>query len=110
MLAVYKPGRGGNDGWTFTAYQWYRNGDAIPGATQSVYHVDSTFVEGDVYYVELTDDKGVTIPSCKQTIDEVPVFDASSPAAAPARKILVNRRMVIYKDDKMYDIYGQRVQ
>lgn len=110
VLAVYKPGRGGNDGWTFIAYQWYRNGDAIPGATQSVYHVDSTFVEGDVYYVELTDDKGVTIPSCEQTIDEVPVFDASSPAAAPARKILVNRRMVIYKDDKMYDIYGQRVQ
>ena len=110
VLAVYKPGRGGNEGWTFTAYQWYRNGDAIPGATQSVYHVDSTFVEGDEYYVELTDDKGVTIPSCKQTIDEVPVFDASSPAAAPARKILVNRRMVIYKDDKMYDIYGQRVQ
>ncbi len=109
VLAVYKPGQGGNEGWTFIAYQWYRNGEAIPGATQSVYHIDSTFTWNDVYYVELTTADGVTIPSCSQSIGNVPDY-TPQPASAPVKKMLINRRIMIRKEDKTYDIYGQRVE
>ena len=39
VLAVYKKGFGGNvdPGYDFVAYQWYRNGEAIDGATESIY-------------------------------------------------------------------------
>lgn len=109
VLAVYKPGQGGNEGWTFIAYQWYRNGEAIPGATQSVYHIDSTFTWNDVYYVELTTADGVKIPSCSQSIGNVPDY-TPQPVSAPVKKMLINRRIMIRKEDKIYDIYGQRVE
>ena len=54
VLAVYKSGFGGNTGFTFTAYQWYCNGQPIPGATEAVYHTDSAFNYNDIYYVEQT--------------------------------------------------------
>ena len=109
VLAVYKYGRGGNRGWEFTGYQWYRNGEPINGATESVCHIDGTFAVNDEVYVVLLDKNGQIIPSCPQTIETVPSFSEQS-NDAPARKMIVNRQMVIIKGDKTYDIYGQRVQ
>ena len=108
VLAVYNPGFGGNEGWSFTGYQWYCNNVAIPNATGAVYHSEEEFKVGDTYYVELTAN-GVTIPSCEQTINDVPSY-TSSAAPAPAKKTIVNQHMVISKDGKNYDIYGQRIE
>lgn len=107
VLAVYN--KQNNGGYEFTAYQWYRNGLPIEGATSSVYHVDSTFTLGDIYFVMLTRADGLTLPSCPQTISNVPDYDEHT-NAAPARKEIINQRMYIYIDDRIYDSHGQRIK
>ena len=109
VLAVYQKGYGGNSGYEFVGYQWYRNGVAIPDATNSIYHTDAPFIEGDIYYVELTDKNGMTLSSCAQRIDVVPDYNPQ-PNAAPAQKKLINNRIYIVIDERMYDAYGKRVQ
>lgn len=109
VLAVYNSGFGGNIGYTFTAYQWFLNTKAIEGATESIYHREEPFAVNDVVYVVLTDDQGMTLPSCPQTITEVPDFSPKT-QAAPAQKLIINQRIVIRKGDNTYDIYGQRIE
>lgn len=109
VLAVYQKGYGGNSGYEFVGYQWYRNGVAIPDATNSIYHTDAPFTAGDVYYVELTDKNGMTLSSCSQEIKTVPDYNPQ-PNAAPAQKKLINNRIYIVIDERMYDAYGKRVQ
>ena len=108
VLAVYKKGYGKNKGYDFTAYQWYYNDEAIPNATESIYHVDGKLASG-TYYVVLTRADMEPLQSCPITVnaDELPSYDKNS---APARKMIQNSRMVIVKDGRTYDIYGQRVE
>ena len=106
VLAVYKPGKGGNKGWNFNAYQWYRNGEPITGATESVYHLDGIFVVNDEVYVVLTDNEGIQLPSCPITIETVPDFNSQ----AAVQKRLVNKQMVIQHGNRIYNLYGQRIQ
>ena len=109
VLAVYKKGYGGNTNYEFVAYQWYRNGELIPGATESIYHTDAPFNEGDTYYVELTDQNGMKLPSCSQRIETVPDYNPQ-PNAMPAQKQLINNRIYILREGRTYDTYGQRVK
>ena len=106
VLAVYKPGKGGNKGWNFNAYQWYRNGEPITGATESVYHLDGIFAVNDEVYVVLTDNEGMQLPSCPITIETVPDFNSQ----AAVQKRLVNKQMVIQHGNRIYNLYGQRIQ
>ena len=108
VLAVYKNGYGGNTGYDFVAYQWFKNGTPIEGATQSIYHTAEPFTLGDEYFVVLTDKNGMTLPSCSQTINDVPDFN--QPNAAPAKKVLSNQHMYIVREGQTYTIYGHRVQ
>ena len=113
VLAVYKKGFGGNVDYDFKAYQWYLNYMPIEGATESVLYLGDNvqFEIGDVVYVALTDMKGVTIPSCGQTILNVPDYNIpEEPEQAPARKRLINNRFVIEQGSHTYDIYGQKVK
>lgn len=108
VLAVYKNGYGGNDGYDFVAYQWYRNGQPIEGATASIYHTTEPYTQGDTYFVVLTDQNGLTLPSCPQTINEVPNLN---PQQAPqASKIVKQQQMYILREGQLYTIYGQRIQ
>lgn len=111
VLAVYNSGYGGNDGYSFKAYQWYRNYQPIEGATSSVLYLGDgvTFEIGDQVYVELTNLSGLTLPSCPLTIYSVPDYEVHTDNA-PARKTLQNNRFVIIKGDDVYDIYGQKVR
>lgn len=109
VLAVYKPGHGGNEGWNFNGYQWYRNDQPIEGATESVCHIDGMFAANDVVYVVLTDNEGLQLPSCPITIETVPDFNAQS-NQMPAEKIIIDNRMVIRQGTSIFNIYGQRVQ
>ena len=107
VLAVYAPGNGGNKGYTFTGFQWYCNGVAIPYATSAVYSSEMPFTPGDVYYVALTNSQNITLPSCEWEIQG----KTSMPNKAPvAEKKLVNQRIHIIIDDRTYDMYGQRVE
>lgn len=107
VLAVYNKEH--NGGYEFTGYQWYLNGRAIEGATQAVYYHGKPFSVGDEVYVELTDVNGLTLPSCPQTIEEVPDY-SPQPAEAQAQKMMLNNRIVIRQGGRTFDIYGQRVQ
>ena len=110
VLAVYKNGYGGNDGYDFAGFQWYRNGAAIPGATESIYHTDEPFKENDIYYVELTDYNGFRLPSCSIKIEKVPDYNPTQPNAAPSQKQIINNRIYIVVDERMYNAYGTRVK
>ena len=107
VLAVYN--KENNGGYEFTGYQWLLDGAPIPGATQSVYHMDTTFVIGQYYSVILTRSDGVILPSCAQMIEKVNNYVSES-NKAPATKHLINQRLVIRKDEKDYNVYGQRMK
>ena len=106
VLAVYNSKY--NGGYNFTGFQWFMNGDTIPGATQSVYHSDNQFTPGDIFYVELTDANGMKLQSCPQVVTSAPSVNEKKDM--PAEKILQDRHLYIRKDDVLYDIYGQRVR
>ena len=106
VLAVYQ-----NRGYQFTAYQWYRNGEPVEGATSSILYLGEgiPFNTGDVVYVVLTDNSGMVLPSCPQIITDIPDLDGDA-NNAPAQKVLINNKFRIIKGEMTYDIYGQRVQ
>lgn len=109
VLAVYKPGYGGNDNYTFSAYQWFVNGQAVPNATNSVYHAEAPFQAGDIVYVLLTDNNGQSLPSCPLVITSVPDLEPQQ-QHAPARKLILDQHMFIDRAGAIYDIYGQKVR
>lgn len=107
VLAVYNSKN--NGGYQFTSFQWYKNGEPIPGAkNESVYHSDVPFVAGDEFYVILTDANGMSLQSCPQKY--TPANEAPQNEQTSAQKILRDRHLYIQKDDMLYDIYGQRVK
>lgn len=70
VLAVYNEryNRGeGNAGYRFTAFQWYKNGQPIQGATGSYYYTgeNETLDFNAFYSVLLTREDGVSIRSCE---------------------------------------------
>jgi hypothetical protein len=80
----------------------------IEGATQSIYHTAEPFTLGDEYFVLLTDKSGLTLPSCSQTINDVP--DLNQRNAMPAKKVVSNQHMYIEREGQTYTIYGQRIR
>ena len=114
VLAVYKKGFGGNNEYNLADYtfQWYRNYLPIEGATESVLYLGDgvTFEIGDEVHVALIDKNGVRIPSCGQTITSVPDYNIPDQQQAPARKMIINNKIVIQREDQTYDIYGQKVR
>lgn len=118
MLAIYKAGYGGNEelnqDFTGYSYQWYVNGEAVPGETGAVYTIpNGTFTLNDSVWVVITSPSGVSIPSCPQIIAEVPDFtqDLTSPTdgAPAAQKLIINSRLFIRKGEMIYNIFGQRI-
>lgn len=108
VLAVYQ-----NKGYQFTAYQWYVNGLPVDGATSSILYLgeNNIFKEGDIVFVVLTDQSGMVLPSCAQTLKDIdPDMDNDALNQAPAQKVLINNKFRIIKGGMTYDIYGQRVQ
>lgn len=105
VLAIYAPGNGGNKGYTFTAYQWYRDNQPIEGATGAVYHSEQP-LDG-LYHVVLTNTQGETLPSCEQEVYGKSYMPSKAPAA---QKKIVNQRICIVIDNRAYDVYGQRVE
>jgi len=110
VLAVYKTNHGGNEGWEFREYQWYLNGEKIENAIESVYHTEEIFKPGDVYFVELTDAKGMKLRSCEFTVPEDIDHYEQEESEPAAVKTFVNRRLYIQKGNVLYDMYGQRVK
>ena len=106
VLAVYQ-----NRGYEFTNYQWYRNGEMVQDGPSSILYLGEgiPFNIGDVVFVVLTDKSGMVLPSCSQTIENLPDLDGTA-NKAPAKKVLIKDKFRIIRDEITYDIYGQRVQ
>lgn len=135
VLAVYQKGFGGNKGYDFVAYQWFRNNEKIdalknPSAATSVFHSDQIFTPGDEYYVVLTESGKDPLASCSFTVpqdldhygDDTPTIDqqlhngdgyytntGTSPQKC-ANKKFFNNRICVEFDGRTYDMYGQRVK
>lgn len=116
VLAMYKPGHGGNSGYEFSNYEWHlirgvQDTIMAAGPEASILYLGQgvTFESGDIVYVVLTDKDGMTLPSCSQVIEDVKDFNPE-PQNAPASKHLIDRRIVIKKGEQSYNIYGQRIQ
>ena len=116
VLAMYKPGHGGNSGYEFSNYEWHlirgvQDTVMAAGPEASILYLGQgvTFESGDIVYVMLTDKDGMVLPSCPQVITNVKDFNPQ-PQNAPARKQLIDSRIVIKKGEQSYNIYGQRIQ
>lgn len=116
VLAMYKPGHGGNSGYEFSNYEWHlirgvQDTIMAAGPEASILYLGQgvTFESGDIVYVVLTDKDGMTLPSCSQVIEDVKDFNPE-PQNAPASKHLIDRSIVIKKGEQSYNIYGQRIQ
>lgn len=115
VLALYNADH--NGGYEFVAYQWYVHhaGEPegffmpIPGATNWMYTVDSTFTVGDQYYVKLTEDNGAIINTCPYEILTIDYAPAQNNAPA-ANKQLENGQLRIRREDTIFNIYGLRVR
>jgi len=112
VLAVYT--KDFNGGYSFTHYEWHliREGlDTIIGGDESIYHQDMPFMLNDTVYVVLTDNNGMTLPSCIQVWENDPSAWPEEQQNAPAaQKEMRNQRMYIRIEDRVYDMYGQRVE
>ncbi|MBO4519480.1 MAG: T9SS type A sorting domain-containing protein [Paludibacteraceae bacterium] len=96
VLYVLAPGynNGDNEGYEFTAFQWYRNDTLLEGETRSYLYQPLDF--NSEYYVELTRaDDGVVMASCPITPTNRPqsanypsIINMQS-SASPGQRILV---------------------
>ena len=110
VLAVYRKGQGGNRYSDFQQFQWYRNGGKLTGANQSTYHTEKPFIPGDIYYVELTDENNLTLPTCEFIVpEEIDDYTPQEQEPAAAKK-LINNHIYIVIDKQMYDAYGTRIK
>lgn len=68
VLTLYNADR--NGGYTFSSYQWYKNGEPIEGATGSYYHSDEPFDSKDEYSVRLGTEGKADLFTCPLKISE----------------------------------------
>ena len=91
-----------NGGYDFASFQWYRNGEAIAGATEPYYYIESKLQEGDEYTVELRragDERA--LHTCAYT---VPANNSQTPVAP--RKIMQNGNIYIIVNGQVYNARG----
>lgn len=102
-----------NGGYSFSGYQWYRNGSPIEGATGSWYYLGGAeFDTTDVYNVLLTREDGTSLFSC----DYSPINDPAAKSeiklsqniVQPAGMIIV-RNMPEQTKATIYNLHGQSV-
>jgi len=91
-----------NGGYTFTGFQWYKNGAALSGQTSSNLYVSAFLNVSDRYSVMLTRNDGVILPTCDfaptllTSADIVPTF--VSPSQVISLKTICTSGIVSYTD------------
>lgn len=86
---------------TFTAYQWYKDGRAIEGATEQYYTEDGKLLKGE-YYVQVTATDGITYKTCPLVLtgEEEP----------EAVKCWRNGQLLLLRNGVYYNTLGQIVE
>lgn len=108
-------GEGGGNG-SYVAYQWYKDGNAIAGATKQWIRTTLPEYENAApsgkYYVLITDNSGNSFYTCPTAFDDLPqssVANRHKPAAAPSRKQIKNGQFYLIYEERMYDARGMEV-
>ncbi|MBQ7530930.1 MAG: hypothetical protein IJT12_04420 [Paludibacteraceae bacterium] len=86
----------------FTAWQWYRNGSPVSGATEQFYYEPSG-LNGN-YQVQMTADDGTVYRSCIESI--LQTGDNQQPEAK-TRKELRNGQLLLIVGGRAYTVFGQ---
>lgn len=105
-----------NGGYRFTSYQWYANGELIPGATGSNYH-DPNMAHDTEYTVCVVLEDGTVLWICPFTYDgRTPVDNigaSSSPRTGTVMVVPLGARVAVSaSEDAQYEWFtltGQRV-
>ena len=94
-----------NGGLEVTSYQWYKNGELIPGATKSYYQEDGLDVQAEyTVHVTLADGSETWVcPFVPATLD----IDPLSLTDGQTYKVLRNGQLVIICRGKEYDLLGR---
>ena len=93
-----------NGGYTFTAYQWLKNGEPISGATKSYYYAEEKLDLTAEYQVNVQLPSGVWLTTCGFVLE---VYEEQAPLP---KKVIENQRVIIIRDGERYDVLGQKVQ
>lgn len=97
--------------YEFIAFQWYRNGEPIEGATQSYYYAGDgvSFPYGDVYAVEVMHKDSTTEMSCDYIIGVSAIEDVELDKI-PGDKFIHNGTLYIRANGVLYDARGRRIR
>lgn len=96
-------GTGSNGGYTFTAFQWQKNGQDIAGATRSYYYEEGGLDTSAEYQVWVTLPDGTIVGSCPFT----PAADSDAPQSP--KKTIEHQRLVITHDGVQYNAQGMKL-
>lgn len=101
-----------NGGYTYSSYQWYVNGDAIPHATQSYYVLPDATVHDDVYTLRVVLTDGTVLWVCPFTFTRLLQTDLSEVNVYPQtiRKVLLDGVIYIQTGEKWYNLLGQEIK
>ncbi len=108
-------GIGGGNG-TFVNYQWCKDGNEIPGATEQWYRTTLPQYENAMpsgkYYVRITDIAGNEIITCPKYFSEIPTSTTHNPhgSIGAPHKQLQNGQLVIEHEGHRYNAQGIRIQ
>lgn len=100
-----------NGGYTFTGYQWYRNGELMPGQNTS-YLVVSDADRNAEYWCMLVGTDGLLMETCpviytsaRTALDDISTFTAAPTAVVPGGRITLSHGGLI----RIYDALGRLV-
>lgn len=102
VLSVYHPDSIG--GQHFKSFQWTKNDEDIPDATDSYYYDINGLDMSAVYAVRVVTDKDSTYTSC--SVQPVPYEEPQ----VPARKVINNQHLTIIVNGTYYDALGQQIR
>ena len=97
-----------NGGLVFSGYQWYANGELIPGATGSWYY-ETTMDPDKEYMVEVTMEDGSHVWTCPFTYNSLKRTQAIDhvDSSSDQRKILRDGQLIIYCNGREYNAQGK---
>ena len=105
VVFVDNSGKSQEEELTFTAYQWYKNGEAIEGETGQYYY-EYLGLNG-YYQVVMTGTDGQIYHSCIYEMRPLQGIEELKNDGLRGEKVLRNGRLLIIVGDKMYNAMGQ---
>jgi len=79
-----------NGGGQFVSYQWYRDGQPVPGATAQYFHTEGVVMQGDghLYHATATTSSGRVYVCCAYVFEDFLASQPLNPATGAQRAIL----------------------